>query len=205
MTDNKNGFPSIKKSIDTFIQDEDGSITRSKLITIGSLMIILGSIYSLTVHADHSSHQSHSSHSSTSYYRGHVSHTSHTSHTSSATHGSHGSHSNTVHSNHSSSTHSAHSNAPHNSHSSHTSHSNTSTHSNSHYSYAGDYTGPTAPDINTIKPIKSPQTNILIKETPTILATAELPDTKTPHKLFDYSASETADNADVISNVNTEE
>ena len=132
-------FPKIKKSINDFINDEDGSTTRSKLISVGSMVLLMTIFAGIDAYAAHSSHKSHSSHSSTSYIRGHVSHTSHTSHTSS-THSNHGSHSN--HSNHAS-------------HSSHTSHANTSSHSNSLYSSEGDVTY--GPDVSDIPGIETPQ------------------------------------------------
>lgn len=142
MNNKDNRFPKIKKTINDFINDEDGSITRSKLITVGSMVLLMTIIAGIEAHADHVSHTSHSSHSSTSYNRGHVSHVSHTSHSSGA--GNHSSHSSSSHSNHGS--HSNHSN--HASHSSHTSHANTASHSNSLYSAEGDVKyGPKASDI----------------------------------------------------------
>ena len=139
MSDQNNRFPKIKKSIKDFVRDEDGGITRSKLIAVGSMVLLMTMVSAIQAYAAHRSHSSHSSHSSTSYNRGHVSHISHTSHSSGS--GSHGSHSS-----HSSSSHSNHSN--HSSHSSHTSHSNTSSHSNSLYSTEGDVSyGPSVSDI----------------------------------------------------------
>ena len=35
-------FPHITESIDQFLNDEEGSIPRNKILTIGSMMIILG-------------------------------------------------------------------------------------------------------------------------------------------------------------------
>lgn len=127
-------FPRIEKSITDFINDEDGNITRSKLVSIGS-MILLMSILSIddvfAVHGSHSSHSSHESHSSTSYIRDHSNHGSHSNHNS----------------------HSSHS-----SHSSHTSHSNTASHSNSIYSEEGDVEyGPKASEIPKI--LESPINN----------------------------------------------
>ena len=100
-----NKFPQIKREIMNFIEDEEGNITRGKMLTVGSLVVLMGLIAGIDAYAKHSSHKSHSSHSSTSYHRSHVSHTSHRSSTG---HSSHSSHSNT-----------------HSSHSSHSSHSNT--------------------------------------------------------------------------------
>ena len=87
-----NKFPKAKKAIENFINDEDGNITRGKLLTIGSMIVILGSLLSIDVFAKHGSH---SSHSSTSYIRGHSN--SHSSHSNlHSSHSSHTSHSNTV-------------------------------------------------------------------------------------------------------------
>lgn len=137
-------FPSIKKTIDSFIQDEEGSIPHGKLITLGAFFMIMSSY--LVAAADHSSHRSHQSH------RSHSSHSS-GSHGSHSNHGSHSSHSNNPHNSHYShashssgyatavphSNHGSHSNyVPHSSHGSHTSHSNTISHSNSQFSEAGD-------------------------------------------------------------------
>ncbi len=102
-------FPTIKKSIEDLINDEEGNIPRGKLITIGSTLMLMGMIMGIDVYATHGSHKSHSSHSSTSYVRSHSStsyvrsHSSHGSHTSHASHASsqtsdastHASHSNT--------------------------------------------------------------------------------------------------------------
>lgn len=104
---NNDLFPKVKKSISDLIDDEEGNILRSKLVVIGSTIMLMGMIMGIDVYATHRSHSSHTSHSSTSYHRSHVSHTS--------ARGGHGSHRNT-HSNHSS-----HSNT----HSSHASHANT--------------------------------------------------------------------------------
>lgn len=90
MADKK--FPNIKKSIENYLSDEEGNITRNKILTVGSLAIILGIIYSMDVyakHGSHSSHKSHSSHSSTSYIRNHTNHASHSDHLSHSSHASH--------------------------------------------------------------------------------------------------------------------
>lgn len=123
-------FPKIKKGISELINDEEGNIPRTRLVAIGSTIMLMGIIlgydYAYAAHGSHrshGSHGSHTSHSSTSYHRSHVSHTSHSSSThgshsnSHSSHGSHTSHSNTHNS------HSSHSNT-HSSHASHVSHSN---------------------------------------------------------------------------------
>lgn len=156
---NENFFPSIKKSIDTFIQDEDGSIPRGKLVSLGTFFLLMSAVLSAEAgHSSHRSHQSHRSHSSGS--GGHSSHYSH----SSGTHNSHSSYTHSSHSSHSSSTsgvthsnHSSHYNvlptATHYSHGSHSSHSNTTSHSNSQYSSRGDLVVTPAPDVSGINGI----------------------------------------------------
>ena len=101
-------FPSVKKAIEDFINDEDGNITRSQMVTLGTLVLVMSIMSAMDVYAKHGSHGSHVSHSSTSYIRSHSNHVSHSDHGS------------------------------HESHSSHTSHSNTASHSNSIYSSEGD-------------------------------------------------------------------
>lgn len=103
-------LPKIRKSIEDFLYEEEGNITRNRVLMIGSMMLIMGAILSmdaLAAHSSHSSHKSHSSHSSGAYHRSHV---SHTSHSSSQSHSSHSSHS-SGHSSHGS--HSSHSNVSH--------------------------------------------------------------------------------------------
>ena len=143
-----NLFPSFAKSIESLIEDEEGNIPGNKLLMLGTMVIILGSLLSSEVfaaHRSHSSHSSHSSHRSSS----HSSHGSHSSHESHSNHGSHSNHSN--HGSHSShGSHSNHSNhGSHSSHQSHTSHSNTVSHSNSLYSAEGDvtYSAPAASEV----------------------------------------------------------
>lgn len=89
-------FPEIKKSIYDFLYEEEGNVDRSKVIFVGSLMILTGIMLTQEAFAVHRSHSSHSSHSSGSY-PGHSSHESHVSHTShqsgSGGHDSHVSHS----------------------------------------------------------------------------------------------------------------
>jgi len=86
-------FPTIEKRIQGFLSDEEGSIPRSKVLAVGSMLIVMGLLLSSCDpdHGSHSSHRSsshgsHSSHSSSS-------HGSHSSHSSHGSHGSHSSHS----------------------------------------------------------------------------------------------------------------
>ena len=111
-------FPIFAKSIENLIEDEEGNIPGNKLLMLGTMIIILGSVLIPDIFAAHSSHRSHESHSS------------HRSHVSGST-GGHGSH---------------YSHTSHESHQSHTSHSNTTSHSNSRYSAEGDvsYSAPSA-------------------------------------------------------------
>lgn len=88
MSSNNNIFPSVKKTISDFLYEEEANISRGKILSIGSLMIIV-SILLMTedVFAGHRSHSSHSSHRSHSSHSSHTSST-HASHASSSTGGS---------------------------------------------------------------------------------------------------------------------
>lgn len=93
-------FPKIKKSIQDFFEDEDGSITRNKVLMIGGMVIILGVLLSDEVYAAHRTHYTHRTHSthrtSNSKHGSHNSHSSshrtHSTHSDHYTHGSHSSH-----------------------------------------------------------------------------------------------------------------
>lgn len=90
-------FPKIKKSIQDFFEDEDGSITRSKVLMIGGMVIILGMLLSDEVYAAHRTHYTHRTHSthrtSNNKHGSHSSHSSsHSTHSDHYTHGSHSSH-----------------------------------------------------------------------------------------------------------------
>lgn len=131
-------FPKIKKSIEDLIEDEEGSIPGNRLLMLGAMVIVLGSILTMDGLAGHRSHSSHRSHRSsnsghTSHYSGHASHASSRTHTNHASHDSHESHQ---------------------SHISHTSHSNTAAHSNSRYSAEGDVTY--APPASSIPSVAAP-------------------------------------------------
>lgn len=67
-------LPDIQKSIEDFLLDEEGNITRNKILLMGSMMILMSLVLTTSVFAGHSSHASHASHES---------------HSSSATHSSH--------------------------------------------------------------------------------------------------------------------
>lgn len=83
-------FPEFRKSIENLIEDEDGNISNRKLLILGTMMIVLGSLMSTDAFAKHGSHVSHSSHSShVSGAGGHGNHSSHESHVSHASHTSH--------------------------------------------------------------------------------------------------------------------
>lgn len=83
-------FPEVTRAIENFLSDEEGNITRNKILSVGALAIVLGVIYASAFdsYARHRSHSSHSSHRSHSSSRGSY----HGSHSN--THSSHGSHSN---------------------------------------------------------------------------------------------------------------
>ena len=115
-------FPDIPKAISDYLFEEEGNITRNKLLMVGSLSIVMSVIFALEVdagHKSHESHESHTSHGSGSHSSGHSNHGSHSSHSSSAAHSSHGSSS---HSNHSNNAASHINRSHHGSHHSHSSH-----------------------------------------------------------------------------------
>ena len=79
-------FSKINRSISDFLYEEEGNISRGKILTVGSLVLLAGIIFAdevFAAHRSHSSHRSPSSHSSGSY-GGHYSHQSHQSHSSSS-------------------------------------------------------------------------------------------------------------------------
>ena len=86
-------FPEIQKSIQNYLYEEEGNITRNKLLMVGSLAVVMSVLFALDASAGHSSHRSHSSSSHSSGHQSHASHTSSTTHSShaSSTHSSHGS------------------------------------------------------------------------------------------------------------------
>lgn len=109
--DGNNLFPKIQRDISNFLLDQEGNIPRSKILTVGSMMILLSVLLAqdaFAKHTSHSSHRSHSSHSSHSSGSGNW-HSSHESHVS---HQSHASHSSSEHSSHSSSTYTPSSPSP---------------------------------------------------------------------------------------------
>ncbi len=79
-------FPTVKKSISNFLYEEEANISRSKMLTLGSMMIIVSVLMInsdvFARHGSHGSHSSHASHSSGSYTPSHYSHESHVSHAS---------------------------------------------------------------------------------------------------------------------------
>ena len=96
---NQKIVPKIKRSIEDFLYEEEGNITRNKILSVGSMVIIMGVLLATDAFAGHSSHRSHSSHKSHSSHSSHKSHSSHSSGSYHSSHGSHSSHSNT-HSSH---------------------------------------------------------------------------------------------------------
>lgn len=131
----KNRFkylPELKKKAKSFILDEQGSISKQKLVTVGSF---LGSISLLSMLPEVSAgHANHSNAYTINWNSGtyavehghHASHASHADHSQHAQHGSHGSHS--QHGSHGA--HSSHGqHGSHGSHSSHESHGSHASHS----------------------------------------------------------------------------
>ena len=84
MINMKDLFPKIKNDLVNLIEDEEGNVPGKKLLALGTMVVILGSIMTMNF-TGHSSHKSHSSHSSSSGLSGssyHGSHSSHSSHSS---------------------------------------------------------------------------------------------------------------------------
>ena len=52
-------FPSLKRSLENLIEDEEGNIPGKKLLALGTMVVILGSLMSMDVFAGHRSHSSH--------------------------------------------------------------------------------------------------------------------------------------------------
>lgn len=77
-------FPKLERSLEDFLYEEEGNITRNKMVMVGSLVLVLSLLMYDEVFAGHRSHSSHSSHRSHSSGSGggHGSHSSHESHTS---------------------------------------------------------------------------------------------------------------------------
>ncbi len=107
-------LPEIKKTIASFLLEEEGKITKQSALTLGAVLgaAAIGTLASdiaeaTTTHtntygvswnagdvkAEHSHHTSHASHSTHSSHSSHGSHSSHAAHGSHGTHSSHGSHS----------------------------------------------------------------------------------------------------------------
>lgn len=84
----KNKFPLIDRSISDFLFEEEANISRKKIISVGTLLVlatIMMTTDAFARHGSHGSHGSHSSHSSsTTHFNGHFSHESHESHASHA-------------------------------------------------------------------------------------------------------------------------
>ena len=58
-------FPKFKKNISDLIEDEEGNIPGNKLLMLGTMIVVLGSMMQMdAVQAVHGSHKSHASHQS---------------------------------------------------------------------------------------------------------------------------------------------
>lgn len=80
--DNSRVFPALTKALSNYLFDEEGNITRNRVVSVGAMAIVLGMLCSIDVFARHGSHGSHSSHVSGAYVRSHSNHFSHSSHAS---------------------------------------------------------------------------------------------------------------------------
>lgn len=77
-------FPKLERSLEDFLYEEEGNITRNKMVMVGSLVLVLSLLMYDEVFAGHRSHSSHSSHRSHSSGSGggHGSHSNHANHAS---------------------------------------------------------------------------------------------------------------------------
>lgn len=153
-------FPKIKKSIQDFFDDQDGSITRNNVLMIGGMVMVLSMLLADDVYAAHRTHYTHRTHS-----------------THRSSNGGHGSHS-THYSSHS--THNDH--ATHNSHDSHTSHVSYST-SGPSYGSTLTQSGRDWPSLSDMQSIETPTptaTDISIPEISTALnsVSTDIPDSE---------------------------
>ena len=136
-------FPDISKSISDYLYEEEGNITRNKLLMVGSMAVIMSVLFVLDADAGHGSHKSHKSHNShssgaranTNSTQGIISHSNNSNgtayHINSIKHGQHHSHSsrhNSIahgsHQSHVSGSTPSHTNTTPPAHSNHSSHSN---------------------------------------------------------------------------------
>lgn len=81
-------FPKFKKNISDLIEDEEGNIPGNKLLMLGTMIVVLGSMMQMdAVQAVHGSHKSHTSHTSHGSHGDHYSHVS--GHSNYSNHASH--------------------------------------------------------------------------------------------------------------------
>ena len=52
-------FPSLMKSLDDFLYEEEGNITRNKVVAMGTMVLVLSLLMMDEVFAGHRSHSSH--------------------------------------------------------------------------------------------------------------------------------------------------
>jgi ABC-type Zn2+ transport system substrate-binding protein/surface adhesin len=94
-------FPHVKHAVEDFLFDEEGNIPRNRMLTIGSMMLILSMLLAEPVfakhrtHYTHRTHSTHSTHSSSTHgsHSTHSTHSTHVTHADHATHVTHGTHS----------------------------------------------------------------------------------------------------------------
>lgn len=151
-------FPDIAKSISNYLYEEEGNITRNKLLMVGSMAVVMSVLFALEVdagHGSHKSHNAHTSHQSGGHSSGHSNHGSHESHTSSSAHSNHGSSS---HSNHSSSAASHHNTTHSSRHASHISRHQSSHHSASDHVSHSSHVSSLQAQQQTLPLVRVPQT-----------------------------------------------
>lgn len=164
-------FPDIPKSISDYLYEEEGNITRNKLLMVGSMAVVMSVLFALDADAGHGSHKSHKSHTShssslrTQTDNGHSSHSS-SSHTNSIKQASH---SNATHYAHhvSHRSHMSHISGPPSSHISHRNHANAS------------LTQPQNPS-QVLVPKRTDSSSLFMTELPKTYQVPEVPNTIAP-------------------------
>ena len=117
--DSSSIFPHVHQSIKDFMFEEEANIPRSKVLTIGAMMLVLSFYMIDNAFASHRTHSTHSTHRTHSSHRNNG-HTTHYTHNSHSVHNNHSTH--TTHATHSTQT----THTTHNTHTTHATHSSVS-------------------------------------------------------------------------------
>ena len=58
----KSIFPQVKRGIQDFLYEEEGNIPRNKMLTLGTMVLLMSILFASDAFAAHRSHSSHRSH-----------------------------------------------------------------------------------------------------------------------------------------------